>query len=67
MRCGKVNFFLKQKGNKREDQKIIQRLKVDLDSEVTNNSFGYTAVIGNKSTELEAVSSDFSSAYFVDK
>ena len=62
-----MNFYLKQRGSKKECQKRIKELKVALDSEVTNNSFGYTSVIGNKSTELEVVSSDFTSAYFIDR
>jgi hypothetical protein len=31
---------------------VIKSLKVDLSTEVSNNSFGYTAVIGKKQTEL---------------
>ena len=38
-----------------------------LENEVTNNSFGYTAVIGTKPTELEVISRDFTSMYYVDK
>lgn len=40
---------------------------MSLDTEVANNSFGYTAVIGRKPTALEVVSRDFTSAYFIDK
>ena len=67
VRLGRVNFYLKQRGNKKQAQKVIKQLKVGLDSEVTNNSFGYTAMLSNKVTELQAISSDFTSVYFIDK
>jgi hypothetical protein len=46
VRLGKVDFYLKQKNKKETDDKIIKTLKMSLDTEVANNSFGYTAVIG---------------------
>ena len=67
IRLGKVDFYRKQRGNKQDAQKVIKSLKVTLSTEVINNSFGYTAVIGSKPTELEAVSRDFTSAYYLDK
>jgi hypothetical protein len=46
---------------------MIKSLKVELNTEVCNNSFGYTAVIGSKPTVLEVISRDFTSAYYIDK
>lgn len=45
IRLGKVVFYRKQKGN-RQSRKVIKNIKVSLDTEVTNNSFGYTVVVG---------------------
>jgi hypothetical protein len=42
-------------------------MKITLSTEVAENSFGYTAVIGSKPTELEAISTDFTSVYYIDK
>lgn len=50
IRLGKIDFYRKQQGNKQDAQKVIKSLKVTLDTEVTNNSFGYTAAIGRKPT-----------------
>lgn len=36
-------------------------------TDVSNNSFGYTAVIGSKPTNIEAISTDFTSAYYIKK
>lgn len=52
IRLGKIDFYRKQRGNKQEAQKMIKSLKVDLNREVSENSFGYTAVIGSKPTVL---------------
>lgn len=67
IRLGKVEFYKKHKDSKRESQKVIRTLKVDLKTEVSNNSFGYTDVIGDRPTDLQAVSSDFTSAYYICK
>lgn len=65
IRLGKIDFYRKKKGGNQDSRKIIQSLKIDLNTEVSNNSFGYTAVLGTKPTGLEIISRDFTSAYYI--
>ena len=67
IKLGKVDFYRSLKGNKKQAQKVIKSINVTLNTEVSNNSFGYTAVFGRKPTDLIAISRDFTSAYYVDK
>jgi len=46
---------------------ILKKIEITIDKEVSDNCYGYTAVISTRTSRLYAYAKDFTSAYFIDK
>ena len=67
IRLGKIDVHANRKGNRKRNSTKVKTISNDLNKEVSNNSYGYTAVISSKPVRLEAVATEHTSAYYIDK
>lgn len=65
---GKVDVYCDRFGhNRKEDRRLLKTIRVDEGSSISENIYGYTAVISLRPSALDAVSSEFTSCFFLDK
>lgn len=67
IKMGKVDVYSQRKGNKKGNKSVLRCIQSDLDKEVSDNVYGYTAVISTRPVNLYAISKEYSSAYYIDK
>ena len=67
IRLGKIDVHAKRKGTRQRNNTKVKTIANDLNKEVSNNSYGYTAILSNKPVRLEAIAAEHTSAYYIDK
>jgi hypothetical protein len=64
---GKIDIFLDRFGeNKKEYRRLLKTIKVD-GSSISDNIYGYTAVISERPCALNAQTSEFTSCYYIER
>lgn len=66
-KTGRVNVYADRSGHKRECENALKTINCKGGCEVSDNCYGYTAVISKRPSRLYAFSKDFTSSYFVDR
>lgn len=68
MKRGKIDIYCDRYGrNRREYRRLMKSIKIQDVNEIRENIYGYTAVFSLRPSALDAVSSEFTSCYFIDK
>jgi hypothetical protein len=65
---GKVDIYLDKFGtNNTIDRRLLKSISVTGAKQISDNSYGYTAVISNKPCALDAVAPQFTTALYISK
>lgn len=64
---GTIDIFAERTGRKRGLNNLLKTITCDLDKEVSDNCFGYSAVISNKPNKMYAIAREFTAAYYLSK
>ena len=68
IREGKIDIYASKRGFKRGvNTKILKTIENNLGQEVSNNVYGYTAVISRRPVQLYAVAKRHTSGYYIEK
>lgn len=67
IKMGKIDIYSQKKGKKRRNQRILKTITTSLDKEVSDNAYGYTAVISRRPVHLYAIASEYTSAYYIER
>lgn len=67
IKVGKIDVYSQKKGNKRRNKRTLKTIKNTLEKEVSDNIYGYTAVISTRPVHLYAIAKEYTSAYYIDK
>jgi CRP-like cAMP-binding protein len=67
VRSGKVDVYAEKAGSKRGMKNPLKSIKNSLSKDISDNCYGYSAVLSARSTKLYAISKEFSSCYYVEK
>ncbi len=66
MKSGKIGIFAELDDYKHK-KKLLRTISNSLNSEVANNCYGYTSVISARRVRLQAVASELTSVYYIQK
>ena len=67
IRLGAIEVHAKRRGSRKRGNSKIKTISNDLSKEVSDNSYGYTAILSRRPVKLEAVAKDHTSVYFIEK
>lgn len=67
IKCGKIQIYLGRVSGRKEFNNTLKTISNTIESEVTDNCYGYSSVVSMRPVKLFAVSKDFTSCYYLDK
>jgi hypothetical protein len=67
IRSGKVHIFAERTGSKRELKTPLKSIESNISKDISDNCYGYTAVLSSKPTKIYAISKNFTSCYYIEK
>ena len=67
IKLGKIDVYSQRKGNRKGNKHVLKAIKSDLSKEVSDNVYGYTAVVSRRPVRLYAIAKEYTSGYYMDK
>lgn len=65
IKSGRIHIYAERMGSKRGMNTPLKVLESTIKKEVSDNCYGYSAVISKRPTKIYAISKDFSSCYYI--
>jgi hypothetical protein len=67
IKSGTIDIFAERTGRKRGLNNLLKTIQCNIDKEVSDNCYGYTAVISDRPLKMYALAREFTSAYYLTK
>lgn len=67
IKSGKIYIYADKGGRKKGINNLLKTIDLEKNKNISDNCYGYTAVISSRPSRLYAKAKELTSAYFIDK